>query len=114
MFLTEPPVTTVRLRVNMKSEQLSPSSNGEGKIWKIRLRMLRAFVLDKDGIRLGLIRDVANRVSTSAVRNAVAECRLVSGSVTVTLVFEASMNHGVFHIAMQTGGFVVQSQLQKH
>lgn len=46
--------------------------------------------MDRDGIRFGLIRDVANRVSASVARYAGADCRLVQGSVTVMLVEDPS------------------------
>lgn len=90
MFLTEPPVTIVQLRVGMRSIQASPSSDNESKNWKMRLYSLRASVLDRDGVKLGLIKDVANSVLASAVRHAGAECKHVQGSVSVTLVEDRS------------------------
>lgn len=86
MFLTEPPVTTVVLLVNLTvsanvlSEHLGDSGVRQSGY------LLRACVRDLEGVRLGPLRDVADRMVEDTLRCARGELKMFKAEGSFTLV----------------------------
>lgn len=86
MFLTEPPVTTVVLLVNLTVLALVPGEyHGDSGV-RQSAHFLRACVRDLEGVRLGLLRDVADGMVEDTLRCARGELRIIRADGSFTLV----------------------------